>query len=101
MAVPASPRSATPTIPSCLVASELPSTLLPSEPPPAPRWDAACRSRSAWPGHLDPSAVVAKEYQITLIETQDGRVLIGVIKQDLTETFPPEKRAWNDLRSQG
>src|SRR5712691_11321580 len=55
MAVPASPRSATPTIPSCLAASELPSTPLPSEPFLAPRGDAACRSRSAWPGHLDPN----------------------------------------------
>src|SRR5260370_17009760 len=53
MAVPAWPRSATPTIPSCLAASELPSTLLLSEPPLAPRWDAASRSRSAWPGPLD------------------------------------------------
>src|SRR5271157_2382345 len=55
MAAPASPRNATPTIPSCRAASELPSTLLLSEPPRAPTADAAGHSRGAWPEHLDPS----------------------------------------------
>src|SRR5260370_31532186 len=54
-AVPASPRSATPTIPSCLAANERPSTLLLPDPPLAPTSDAACHSRGAWPEHLDPS----------------------------------------------
>src|SRR5262249_20154613 len=31
---------------------------------------------------IDPSAVVAKDYQVTLIETKDGRVLNGIIKQE-------------------
>jgi putative heme-binding domain-containing protein len=31
---------------------------------------------------LDPSAVVAKEYQVTVIETKDGRVLTGIIRQE-------------------
>src|SRR6202041_2630707 len=52
MAVLASPRNTTPTIPSCLAASELPSILLLSEPPPVPTSDAACHSRGAWTGHL-------------------------------------------------
>ena len=29
---------------------------------------------------LDPSAIVAKEYQVTLVETKDGRLLTGIIK---------------------
>src|SRR5580692_4537553 len=66
MAVPASPRSATPTIPSCLAASELSSTLLPCEPPLAPRWVAACHSRSAWPGHRDLSDGVEPSRQAAL-----------------------------------
>lgn len=35
---------------------------------------------------LDPSAVVAKDYQLTLIQTDDGRVLTGIVKaeSDLT-----------------
>jgi putative membrane-bound dehydrogenase-like protein len=31
---------------------------------------------------LDPSAVVAKEYQVTVLETKDGRVLTGIIRQE-------------------
>ena len=31
---------------------------------------------------LDPSAVVAKDYQVTIIETKNGRVLTGIIKQE-------------------
>jgi putative membrane-bound dehydrogenase-like protein len=31
---------------------------------------------------LDPSAVVAKEYQVTILETKDGRVLTGIIRQE-------------------
>jgi putative membrane-bound dehydrogenase-like protein len=31
---------------------------------------------------LDPSAVVAKDYQVTVVETKDGRVLTGLIKQE-------------------
>lgn len=31
---------------------------------------------------LDPSAVVAKDYQLTLIQTDDGRVLTGIVKQE-------------------
>jgi putative heme-binding domain-containing protein len=31
---------------------------------------------------LDPSAVVAKDYQMALIQTTDGRVLSGIIKRD-------------------
>jgi putative heme-binding domain-containing protein len=31
---------------------------------------------------LDPSAVVAKDYQVTLIATNDGRLITGIIKQE-------------------
>jgi len=31
---------------------------------------------------LDPSAVFAKDYQVTVLETKDGRVLTGIIKQE-------------------
>jgi putative heme-binding domain-containing protein len=31
---------------------------------------------------LDPSAMVPKEYQVTLLETRDGRLLTGIIKQE-------------------
>jgi putative heme-binding domain-containing protein len=31
---------------------------------------------------LDPSAVVAKDYQMTVIETKDGRVITGIIKAE-------------------
>jgi putative membrane-bound dehydrogenase-like protein len=31
---------------------------------------------------LDPSAVVAKDYQVTVLETKDGRVLTGLIRQE-------------------
>jgi putative membrane-bound dehydrogenase-like protein len=34
---------------------------------------------------LDPSAVVARDYQVTILTTRDGRVLTGIIKQE-TET---------------
>jgi putative heme-binding domain-containing protein len=31
---------------------------------------------------LDPSAVVAQDYQVTVLETKDGRVLTGIIRQE-------------------
>jgi putative membrane-bound dehydrogenase-like protein len=31
---------------------------------------------------LDPSAMVASDYQVTILETKDGRVLTGIIKQE-------------------
>jgi putative membrane-bound dehydrogenase-like protein len=31
---------------------------------------------------LDPSAVVAREYQVTIVETKDGRVISGIVKQE-------------------
>jgi len=31
---------------------------------------------------LDPSAVVARDYQMTLIQTEDGRVISGIVKQE-------------------
>jgi putative heme-binding domain-containing protein len=31
---------------------------------------------------LDPSAVVAKDYQMTVIETRDGRIITGIIKAE-------------------
>jgi putative membrane-bound dehydrogenase-like protein len=31
---------------------------------------------------LDPNAVVAKEYQVTILETKDGRILTGIIRQE-------------------
>jgi putative heme-binding domain-containing protein len=31
---------------------------------------------------LDPSAIVAKEYLVTLVETKDGRLLSGIVKQE-------------------
>jgi putative heme-binding domain-containing protein len=31
---------------------------------------------------LDPSAIVAQDYQVTVLETKDGRVLTGIIKQE-------------------
>jgi putative membrane-bound dehydrogenase-like protein len=31
---------------------------------------------------LDPSAVVARDYQVTLLQTKDGRVITGIIKQE-------------------
>jgi putative membrane-bound dehydrogenase-like protein len=35
---------------------------------------------------LDPSAVVAKEYQVTVLETREGRVLTGIVKQETEKT---------------
>jgi putative membrane-bound dehydrogenase-like protein len=31
---------------------------------------------------LDPSAVVAKDYQVTVVETSNGRILTGIVKQE-------------------
>jgi putative membrane-bound dehydrogenase-like protein len=31
---------------------------------------------------IDPSAIVAKDYQVTVFETKDGRVILGIIKQE-------------------
>jgi putative membrane-bound dehydrogenase-like protein len=31
---------------------------------------------------LDPSAVVASDYQVTVVQTKDGRVITGIIKQE-------------------
>src|SRR5262249_24968577 len=31
---------------------------------------------------LDPSAVVAREYQVTIVEAKDGRVISGIVKQE-------------------
>jgi len=31
---------------------------------------------------LDPSAVVASDYQVTLVQTKDGRLITGIIKQE-------------------
>jgi putative heme-binding domain-containing protein len=31
---------------------------------------------------VDPSAVVGREHQRTIVETKDGRVLVGVVKQE-------------------
>jgi putative heme-binding domain-containing protein len=31
---------------------------------------------------LDPSAIVPQDYQVTVVETKDGRVLTGIIKQE-------------------
>lgn len=31
---------------------------------------------------LDPSAIVAQDYQVTVLETKDGRILTGIIKQE-------------------
>ena len=31
---------------------------------------------------LDPSAVLAKDYQVTVVETSNGRVLTGIVKQE-------------------
>jgi putative heme-binding domain-containing protein len=31
---------------------------------------------------LDPNAVVAREYQVTIVETKDGRVISGIVKQE-------------------
>jgi putative heme-binding domain-containing protein len=36
---------------------------------------------------LDPSAVVFSEYQVTVIETKDGRVLNGIIKQETDQAI--------------
>ena len=35
---------------------------------------------------LDPSAIVAQDYQVTVLETKDGRVLTGIIKQENEKT---------------
>src|SRR5262249_25892636 len=35
---------------------------------------------------LDPSAIVAQDYQVTVLETKDGRVLSGIIKQETDKT---------------
>jgi putative membrane-bound dehydrogenase-like protein len=35
---------------------------------------------------LDPSAIVAQDYQVTVLETKDGRVLSGIIKQENDRT---------------
>jgi putative membrane-bound dehydrogenase-like protein len=35
---------------------------------------------------LDPSAIVAQDYQVTVVETKDGRVLTGIIKQENEKT---------------
>ncbi len=43
---------------------------------------------------LDPSAVVGKDYQMTIVEMKDGRTLNGLAKQENAETLtlatPPE-----------
>ncbi len=31
---------------------------------------------------IDPSAIVAKDYQVTVFETKDGRVILGIIRQE-------------------
>ena len=31
---------------------------------------------------LDPSAVVARDYQVSIVETRNGRVITGIIKQE-------------------
>ncbi len=31
---------------------------------------------------IDPSAIVAKDYQVSVFETKDGRVILGIIKQE-------------------
>ena len=31
---------------------------------------------------LDPSAIVAKDYQVTVLATSDGRIITGIIKQE-------------------
>jgi putative heme-binding domain-containing protein len=36
---------------------------------------------------LDPSAVVAQDYQVSVLETRDGRVLTGIIKQENDKTI--------------
>jgi putative heme-binding domain-containing protein len=36
---------------------------------------------------LDPSAVVAREYQVTVLETREGRVLTGIVKQETEKTL--------------
>jgi putative heme-binding domain-containing protein len=36
---------------------------------------------------LDPSAVVSKDFQVTIIEMKDGRVLSGVVKEETPQTF--------------
>jgi putative membrane-bound dehydrogenase-like protein len=36
---------------------------------------------------LDPSAVVAPDYQMTILETKDGRILTGIIKQENEKTL--------------
>jgi putative heme-binding domain-containing protein len=36
---------------------------------------------------LDPSAVVAKDYQVTVLQTTDGRVITGIIKQETPKTL--------------
>ncbi|HEV3258852.1 MAG TPA: PVC-type heme-binding CxxCH protein [Gemmataceae bacterium] len=35
---------------------------------------------------LDPSAIVPQDYQVTVVETKDGRVLTGIIKQENDKT---------------
>jgi putative membrane-bound dehydrogenase-like protein len=35
---------------------------------------------------LDPSAIVAQDYQVTVLETKDGRILTGIIKQENDKT---------------
>src|SRR5262249_48199078 len=36
---------------------------------------------------LDPSAVVARDYQVTLLQTKDGRVITGIIKQETPQVL--------------
>jgi putative heme-binding domain-containing protein len=36
---------------------------------------------------LDPSAVVAKDYQVTVLELKDGRVLTGLVRQENDRTL--------------
>ena len=71
-AVPASPRSATPTIPSCLAASERPSTLWLSEPPHPEVW-----LLLEWPpGEKEPT----KYFLCDLPENYPLRRLVRIVK---------------------
>jgi putative heme-binding domain-containing protein len=36
---------------------------------------------------LDPGAVVAREYQLSVVETRDGRVINGIVVQDAAQTL--------------
>ena len=41
---------------------------------------------------LDPSAIVAKDYQVTILATTSGRIITGIIKRKMTRPSPCRRR---------